>query len=330
MYTHKKNNEKYINMSDEQTVNKVFNNCGNRTGGVQFDRIKIMGKINNKSLNQFLLDLAYPVGSFYVQFPDKGDNRNSQAFPARRSPAVMYGGDWQEQWGDESIYFRTAGKLSNENRVNGFQNYATKRMKGDTSNSQPNRYSEGTGNYGIFDSYTTNHLIGTDKGGGEDDLTRAYFDLEKYYTDASGASHVSNVETRVKNRIIKIWKRVNRDASGNLPPELANGYTNKKYDHNYYSGPSQHVYLKTPILGIPTDSNSINGFEKAMEFCNQKELDCTHISYAEGTWRYGKNDTFIGGGLGVKDIPGGSARPNYKVWEKSFVPNIEYIKDPDE
>jgi hypothetical protein len=241
----------------------------------------------------------------------------------------LFGGYWQEQWGDVSIFFRTAGRLSNENRVDGFQNYATKRMKGDTSTSQPNKDSVATGNNGIFDSFTYSYNIGTDSGGGTDELTRTYFDLEKYYTDASGVSHVSNLETRVKNRIIKIWKRVKLDASGNLPPKLANGYKYKKYDHYYYSGPYQHNYLDKPIPGIPTDTNSINGFEKAMEFCNEKQDDCTDISYASGTWRYGKKNPYLSGGWGVKDIIGGSAEPNYKVWEKAFVPNIEYITDTD-
>ncbi len=331
LYTHKKNNEKYIDMSDEDTVNKVFNNCGNRSGRVQFDRIKIMGKINNKSLNQFLLDLAYPIGSFYVQFPVKGDNRTSVQFPINRTPAVLFGGDWQEQWEYESVFFRTGGTLANENRVDGFQNYATKRMKGDTSTSQPNKYDIAGGNNGIFDSYHYTHRIGTDSGGGDDTITQTYFDLSGYYNaDVSGISHVSDLETRVKNRIIKIWKRVQRDASGNLPPVLEKSYGNVDYDQNFYYGPEQHKYLTTLIPGIPTDANTSNtGFEKAMEFCNKKGEDCTHISYAEGTWRYGKNEKFSSGGMRVKDLIGGTAKPNYKVWEKRFVPNIEILKNND-
>jgi hypothetical protein len=136
--THKNINEKYIDMSDEDTVNKVFNNCGNRSGRVQFERIKIMGKINNKEKRKFLLDLAFPVGSFYVQFPIKGANRSLEAFPASASPEVLFGGDWQEQWSEESIFYRTSGNLSNENRVNGFQNYAMKRKRRDTTYSQAN------------------------------------------------------------------------------------------------------------------------------------------------------------------------------------------------
>jgi hypothetical protein len=365
LYAHKnvykKYNEKYINISDEEKLNTVFNNCGNRSGLVEFDRIKIMGKVNNKSLNQFLLDLAYPVGSFYVQFPVKGSNRSSEAFPATRTPAVLFGGDWQEQWKYESIYFRTPGEYSNENRVNGFQNYATKLMTGDTTYSQahyitipqpvsissslllpitktttttttpvtpaPLDKPYGDGNSGIFDSFIIKK-IGTDGGRDIDTVTRVYFDLSGYYNksvDTPGYSYVSDLETRVKNRIIKIWKRIQRDASGNLPQPLENGYTNTQYDEKYYEGPEHHKYLDRPIPNISEDPDGKNGFEKAMEFCNKQEDNCNFISFADGTWRYGNMTDTIKkdpkSGL-IYDKIGGKERPNFKIWTKREVPNI--------
>lgn len=314
--THKNINEKLIDMTDEDVVNKVFNNCGNRSGKVQFERIKIMGRINNTSKEQFLLDLAFPIGSFYVQFPVKGSNRSSEAFSTLYSPAVLFGGDWQEQWKYESIFFRTEGKLANENRVDGFQNYATKRIRGDTTYSQRNKDLEGTGNSGVFDSFLT--VIGTDSGRGRDRATRAYFDLSGYYNEKAvqNISYVSDLETRPRNRIIKIWKRVQRDASGNLPKPLEKGYQYFDYDQNYYEGPNHHQYLKTTIPGIPVDYYGINTFEKAMDFCNAKKDECSQISFAEGIWRYGKQQAPTGGGAWVEDGIGGGARPNYKVWEK--------------
>jgi hypothetical protein len=322
---HKNINEKLIDMSDEDTVNKVFNNCGNRKGKVQFEKIKIMGNVNNKSKNQFLLDLAYPIGSYYVQYESVASNKTSEAFPVSRSPAVLFGGDWQEQWKYESIFFRTSGPLSEENRVNGFQNYATQRLQGDTTYSQMDYNSAGKGNSGIFDSYMS--WIGTDDGRDGDPVTRVKFDLSGYYNDdkasfanskypTENVSYVSDLETRPKNRIIKVWKRVQRDASGNLPPPLANGYPYTEYDENYYEGPEQHKYLNTTIPGIPVDQTGILYFEKAMQFCNAQKENCTHISFAEGIWRYGNNEAPIEDVSVQTGSIGGSEKPNYKVWTK--------------
>ncbi len=338
---HKDINEKFVDMSDEDTVNKVFNNCGNRKGKVQFERIKIMGKINNKSKDQFLLDLAYPVGSYYVQYESVASNKSAEAFPINRSPAVLFGGDWQEQWQYESIFFRTSGTLANENRVDGFQNYATQRMKGDTTDAQVDYLEMGKGNSGVFDSYLT--WIGTDNGRDSDPVTRAYFDLSGYYhddkekelfrnkeyelelekrgkvVDPKKMVFVSDLETRPRNRIIKVWKRVQRDASGNLPPPLEKGYPYIDYDQNYYEGPEQHRYFNTPIPGIANDTYGINTFEAAMNFCNSNE-ECAHLSFAEGTWRYGKKDekplpSYFMGTIPTDGI-GGTQKPNHKIWTK--------------
>jgi hypothetical protein len=338
---HQNINEKYVNMSDEDTVNKVFNNCGNRKGKVQFERIKVMGNINNKSKAQFLLDLAYPIGSYYVQYESVADNNSIRAFPSNRSPAQLFGGDWQEQWKYESIFFRTSGSLADENRVDGFQNYATQRMKGDTTYSQADYNLKGLGNSGIFDAYTIE--IGTDNGRSNDQVTHVKFDLSGYYNDDKEKEmfrnkeyekglekegkvvepnkmvFISDLETRPRNRLIKVWKRVLRDASGNLPKPLEKGYQYTKYDHNYYEGPEQHRYFPTPIPGIANDYYGINGFEKAMEFCN-KEESCKHISFKAGTWRYGKNNetpfySYIFGNVPGGSI-GGAESPNDKIWTK--------------
>ena len=324
LYAHKNINEKYekyVNLSDEDVVNKVFNNCGNRSGKVQFERVKIMGNINNKSKNQFLLDLSFPVGSFYVQFPVEASNRGAKAFPAAYTPAVLFGGDWQEQWEYESIFFRTGGIVANESRINGFQNYATQHIKGDTTYSQADYDMNTTGNSGLFDSFKVSK-INTDDRKGYGITVRSYFDLSGYYNKNAPPNtlYVSELETRPRNRIIKIWKRVQRDANGNLPKPLDNGYTNIEYDDNYYEGPEQHKYLKTPIPGV-------NDFEKAMEFCDLKKDDCTHISLSEGIWSYGKNEVPMSGGNMVVNTIGNSAKPNYKFWTKRNIPNIHVYQN---
>jgi hypothetical protein len=317
----KKENFIKITTTSTNKVNSIFNNCGNRAGKVEFDIVKIMGKLNNKPLNQILLDLAFPVGSFYVQFPTSGSNVSSIAFPASNSPAVLFGGDWQDQWQFESVYFRTPGTLANENRVNGFQNYATKHLYGDSTHYQSNYWTSITnpGNSGVFDSYFLE--VGTDDGRHADTVSRAYFDTSGYFMsiDASGYSNSSVLETRVKNRIIKVWKRVERDASGNLPPPLANGYTNSIYDQIYYDGPEQHRILKTIIPGVTT-------FEGAMDFCNAKGEDCTHISSGiKNDWRYGKNEIPIAANMQPTSNIGLDAIENFKVWTKKNLDTLQVV-----
>lgn len=51
----------------------------------------------------------YPVGSFYVQYPDAASNVDATAFPTSARPATMFGGTWVEQFNTENVFFRTAG-----------------------------------------------------------------------------------------------------------------------------------------------------------------------------------------------------------------------------
>mgnify|MGYP000088064623 CR=1 FL=1 len=60
-----------------------------------------------KDIKYYALNALYPIGSFYVQFPVKGSNRTSEAFLAAYTPAVLFGGDWQEQWKYESVFFKS-------------------------------------------------------------------------------------------------------------------------------------------------------------------------------------------------------------------------------
>ena len=50
---------------------------------------------------------AYPVGSFYTQYPDADSSVLATAFPDAYRPADMFGGTWVAQWDDEGIDFHT-------------------------------------------------------------------------------------------------------------------------------------------------------------------------------------------------------------------------------
>ena len=178
----KKNNEHY---SAESLIN-IFAPCrDNRDGGtVSFNNVNISGALKLggtrvKNIQQYILDIIFPLDSFYVQYPHT-NSKDSDAFPPNMSPARLFGGEWQEQWPEESIFFRTSGSLATENRVDGFQNYANKRMTGDTTYSQADYDQGGRGTSGIFDSFIIEGL-GTDKGRGNGPVTRAYFDISGFY-----------------------------------------------------------------------------------------------------------------------------------------------------
>jgi hypothetical protein len=69
--------------------------------------------INDTEFTELVFNFAFPVGSFYVQFPVKDKNINEYssideiAFPDEERPERLFGGSWQEQWPKESIFFRT-------------------------------------------------------------------------------------------------------------------------------------------------------------------------------------------------------------------------------
>ncbi len=168
----------------------------NVSGVLHPDRIPDL----DESKLQAIIDLVYPVGSFYMQFPDANSNDLSIAFPAKFSPAQLFGGTWEEQWPNESVFFRTGGARSNEARSSGLQDYATKRLTGYTPWFQVDYNHRGGGRDGVFGKHE-NRGGGTDSGNSGDTTTRAFF-------DSNNQSLSSDTETRPRNRLIKVWKRV--------------------------------------------------------------------------------------------------------------------------
>ena len=75
-------------------------------------------KIAWSALKQLIINLIYPVGSFYVQYPDAASNDAAIAFPSSKSPAALFGGTWQLVFSTEGIVFQTEG-YDGEGRING-------------------------------------------------------------------------------------------------------------------------------------------------------------------------------------------------------------------
>ncbi len=185
----------------KETVRQYYYNKDNRQ--IESINIKKDIEILNKSLSQWLIQFKYPIGSFYVQYADLNENYDPQSerlFPLDKSPAQLFGGRWEDQWFNDGIYFRTGGTLSQEGRNLGEQQWALKNLYGWTSWSQANYVNHDSPRNGVFSKIKVSSGA-TDDGGGWDTGSYNDFDSSRLVTPSIG-------ETRVKNRLIKVWRRV--------------------------------------------------------------------------------------------------------------------------
>jgi hypothetical protein len=187
---------------NSEGLNHILNICGDISGTI-FNNLAVSKdfKIRGKDIKYYAANALYPIGSFYVQYPDKNTNDLNLAFPEKHSPAVLFGGKWEEQWNGESIFFRTRGvglSYDNENRTKGLQDFAIKQIKGSTDETQMDRW--GANNpTGVFD--TEYKTVGSDSSTGTD-----WGIFNRF--DNGFQSLVSDKELRARNRLCKVWKRV--------------------------------------------------------------------------------------------------------------------------
>jgi hypothetical protein len=144
---------------------------------------------------------AYPVGSYYVQYPDASSNTDSTEFPTSQRPATLFGGTWAEQWAAESVFFRTRGTESDDGRVNGKQLDQMQRITGYLNLGQRGIVGDASG---ALLQGPTNTSTGASNGvvSGRQD-----FDFNSGSSPDARVSATTSGETRVTNRRIKVWKR---------------------------------------------------------------------------------------------------------------------------
>jgi hypothetical protein len=264
------------NFTAPKDIKTLLSNCTNE-GNVIYNDLNVANnlKIGNKTGEQYIKDYLFPIGSFYVQFPEKNSNIIFEAFPDSQTPEVLFGGTWQEQWPFESIFFRTRGTLSNEDRENGFQNYALKHMYGHMGWTQTNLWKPGQGADGVFGKDIDIKEIGTDSSKGEVAGHRNILNISEYYS-------TSKLETRPDSRLIRIWKRIPDVPRGKNDTEelqrkkkIRNDIMEKgwesKYDNNWYFGPAPFK-----ILPGATVFPDINNIDAAKKECN-KTIGCYYI-----------------------------------------------------
>lgn len=150
-----------------------------------------------------LINVVYPVGVFYVQYPNVDTTNEAIAFPSNQSPGSLFPGTtWQERFTD-GVFFRTKGGNAGESRgTNGIQDYGLKRLTGFTGWFQSDyNDSNGRGD-GVFNTAVTNKWGRTDSGFGNGAVIRSYFDSSLQATPSS-------TEVRPANRLMKVWQRSN-------------------------------------------------------------------------------------------------------------------------
>ena len=75
------------------------------------------------------LEVVYPIGSFYIQYPDAASNTLTTSLPNSKNPATLFGGTWSAEWdgANEGTFFCTEGTRINDSdavtldRTNGLQ-----------------------------------------------------------------------------------------------------------------------------------------------------------------------------------------------------------------
>jgi hypothetical protein len=310
----------FINKKKEhysaESLSNVFAPCKDIINGtVNFNNINISGElklggVTTKNMTQYLLEILFPYGSFYVQYPDKNSNYDSDQFPINKSPGRLFGGDWQEQWPEESIFFRTRGTEASENRVNGFQNDALKMFVGKSAFNQTNYRNPGIGNTGIFGGGVSIQKMGTDYGSGSDVGHVDYF-------DSATQSNTSELETRVRNRQIKIWKRI-RKQNNNTMPNLPENKHDSEYDNIYYDGPyPNNTFVTTKNF----DSyDKINTYQKAFEKCKQMGDLCKAVGMTNGNPNNPNNIYYSSDAAVIYNDEGDNG--TYKVWYKKKDENV--------
>ena len=220
-------NEKFIIdvNNNPNFVKSITNFMNNGTSNYANMAITNSLYVNNINFKDYLNNIKYPVGCYYVQYPDSKTNFENiggfitTPFPDEKTPGFLFGGTWEAQFSEESIFFRTANILSvsdnvsSEKRKSGLQDYSLFKLTGFTAWAQSGGRYEGSkdpmgfGSSGAF-SFIDNDekykkTIGTDGDNGKTEGVSYVLDIKNALPN-----NTSEEELRVKNRTIIVWKRI--------------------------------------------------------------------------------------------------------------------------
>lgn len=150
-----------------------------------------------KNLINSLMNKIHPIGSYYIQL-----SKPDGTFDDTEAPSKLWEGTvWKLLYNTESIFLRTEGSLSEEGRSNGIQDYATKRLQGNFFGVETTAGDFGVGGI-TYITYRQGSAVSS-KSNNSSVVPRSYVGIDSNLTSKS-----SENESRVKNRLIRIYKRI--------------------------------------------------------------------------------------------------------------------------
>ena len=142
-------------------------------------------KLLGSAINSAIIDIIYPVGCFYTQYPDAASSTEATAFPTAYSPATLFGGTWVSQFDTENVFFRTKG-TDYQTRTNGL---SADEMQGHRHTITATNIVSGSG-----------IPAGTGFSGSAPSIGDPI-------TDGTNGTPRTGAVTEPRNRLFKIWKR---------------------------------------------------------------------------------------------------------------------------
>jgi hypothetical protein len=132
---------------------------------------------------------APPIGFHYTQYASVADDDPEVAFPEAEEPETLWPGTtWVKLWDTESVYFRTEGTDADDGRVDGKQ------------------LDQMQGHWHSYDSGTTaapgNYIQANPTARVTNETA-----IKSPSSDGVNGTPRTGSETRVTNRLMRIWKR---------------------------------------------------------------------------------------------------------------------------
>jgi hypothetical protein len=204
-------NKKYSQYADITSIaDGDFFPCETAAGVTKYSLWSLI-KSTLKTYFDTLYAPMYPVGAFYVQYPDADSNTLATALPDAKNPATLFGGTWAAQWtgANEGSFFCTEGTRTGDSdavtvdRTNGLQ---VDKFQGWQSGS----ILGGTTYYG-YGTIADNSLDGTNSTG----FLNIQYNSSKQgdsakitaKNDGTNGTPRTGKSTFPVNRLVRVWKR---------------------------------------------------------------------------------------------------------------------------
>ncbi len=186
-------------MADVTIADQTTTTTSALTDNIMIDRAGVNYKI---SFQTAILDRAYPVGSFYIQYPGGTD------------PNTAIGGTWLNDSATFAAdFFRVddggvlASAFNSGVQLDAMQRITGRLGNNDTIINPGGSYRDTSPDVsaGAF----TQQLTSTngEVGSGTSSYNTYYWDFDNNTSVSPNAAKTNDVETRVKNQTIRVWKR---------------------------------------------------------------------------------------------------------------------------